>query len=138
VRSLERRLENLERLVERRVEDLKIALCPKPCKGPITMSQRRLMPDGSVEVSGEPPPPLCDACPERDNPKAPIRHIEVRHGFPSEAGRDIWEVVDTESETSEARAVIKVVYDDQITTAGHGSLHLLSPNFGPAHQGRTV
>jgi hypothetical protein len=112
VRSLERRLENLERLVEGRVEDLKIALCPKPCKGPITMSQRRLMPDGSVEVSGEPPPPLCDACPERDNPKAPIRHIVVRHGFPSEAGRDIWELVDTESETSEARAVIKVVYDD--------------------------
>jgi hypothetical protein len=111
VRSLERRLENLERLVEGRVED-RGALCPKPCKGPIAMSQRRLMPDGSVEVSGEPPPPLCDACPERDNPKAPIRHIVVRHGFPSEAGRDIWEVVDTESETSEARAVIKVVYDD--------------------------
>jgi len=59
-----------------------------------------------VEVSGEPPPPLCDACPERDNPKAPIRHIVVRHGFPSEAGRDIWEAVYTESETSEARAVI--------------------------------
>jgi hypothetical protein len=94
-------------------DDLIAALCPKPCRAAaITMSQRRLMPDGSVEVSGEPPPPLCDACPERDNPKAPIRHIEVRHGFPSEAGRDIWEVVDTESETSEARAVIKVVYDD--------------------------
>ena len=63
-------------------EDLKAALCPKPCKGPITRSQRRLMPDGSVEVSGELPPALCDACPERDNPKAPIRHIEVLHGFP--------------------------------------------------------
>ena len=93
-------------------EDLKVALCPKPCKGPITSSQRRLMPDGSVEVTGELPPPLCEGCPEHDNPKAPIRHIVVRHGFPSEAGRDIWEVVDTESETSEARAVIKVVYDD--------------------------
>ena len=63
-------------------EDLKVALCPKPCKGPITRSQRRLMPDGTVEVTGELPPPLCDACPERDNPEAPIRHIEVLHGFP--------------------------------------------------------
>jgi len=39
------------------------------------MSQRRLLPSGDVEVSGEPPPPLCDACPERDNPNAPIRHV---------------------------------------------------------------
>jgi hypothetical protein len=93
-------------------EDLKVALCPKPCKGPITRSQRRLLPSGDVEVSGELPPPLCDACPERDNPDAPIRHIEVLHGFPSEAGGDIWELVDTESETSEASAVINVVYDD--------------------------
>jgi len=74
------------------------------------MSQRRLLPSGEVEVSGEPPPPLCDACPERDNPKAPIRHIEVLHGFPP--GGDIWEVADAESETNEGRAVIKVVYDD--------------------------
>jgi len=95
-------------------EDLIVALCPKLCKGPITMSQRRLMPDGSVEVSGERPPPLCGACPERDNPKALIRHIEVRHGFPSEAGGDIGEVVDTESAAREdvGRAVIKVEYDD--------------------------
>ena len=92
-------------------DDLIVALCPKPCKGPITRSQRRLMPDGSVEVSGEPPPPLCDACPERDNPKAPIRHIEVRYGFPP--GGDIWEVVDTESDAEdEGRAIIRVVYDD--------------------------
>ncbi len=68
------------------------------------------MPDGSVEVSGERPPLLCDACPERYNPKAPIRHIVVKHGFPP--GRDVWEVVDTESETSEGGVVIKVVYDD--------------------------
>jgi hypothetical protein len=64
------------------------------------------MPDGSVEVSGERPVPLCDACPERDT----IRHIVVRHGFPP--GRDVWEVVDTESETNEATAVLNVVYDD--------------------------
>jgi|SRR5215213_2760026 len=94
-------------------EDLTVALCSKPCKGPITTSQRRLMPDGIVEVSGDLPPPLCDACPERDNPKAPIRHIAVLHGFPSEAGRDIWEVVDTESDAGEGGVVkLKVVYDD--------------------------
>ena len=88
-------------------EDLIVALCPKPCKGPITRSQRRLMPDGSVEVTGELPPPLCDACPERDNPKAPIRHIEVLHGFPSEAGGDVWGVRDIENAVR-----INVVYDD--------------------------
>jgi hypothetical protein len=112
VRSLQRRLENLEQLVEGRGVEERVALCPKPCKGPITMSQRRLMPDGSVEVSGERPLPLCDACPERDNPDAPIRHIVVEHGFPP--GRDIWEVVDTESDAreGEGNVVFNVVYDD--------------------------
>jgi hypothetical protein len=77
------------------------------------MSQRRLLPSGEVEVSGEPPPPLCDACPERDNSKAPIRHIEVLHGFPPRG--DVWEVVDgTESaaRVGEGRARLRVVYDD--------------------------
>ena len=109
MRSLQRRLENLERLIDGRVENRKVALCPKPCKGPITMSQRRLMPDGSVEVSGEPPPPLCPTCPDRDNPDAPIRHIVVKHGFPP--GRDAWQVVDTESGTSEGTVLLKVEYD---------------------------
>jgi hypothetical protein len=35
------------------------------------------------------------ACPERGNPNSPIRHIEVRYGFPP-AGDD-WEVEDIES-----------------------------------------
>ena len=92
-------------------EDLIVALCPKPCKGPITWSQKRLLPSGEVEVTGELPPPLCDACPERDNPKAPIRHIEVRYGFPPRG--DIWEVVDTESAAGdEGTAILNVVYDD--------------------------
>jgi hypothetical protein len=86
-------------------EDLKVALCPKPCKGPITRSQRRLMPDGSVEVTGELPPPLCDACPERDNPEAPIRHIEVLHGFPPRGG--VWGVREIENAVR-----INVQYDD--------------------------
>ena len=86
-------------------------LCERrPCKGSITYGQRRLREDGTVEVSGERPAPLCDACPERDNPKAPIRHIVVKHGFPP--GRDAWQVVDTESGPSEGTAVIKGVYDD--------------------------
>ena len=86
MRRLERGLENLERLVEGpRVEASRVALCPTPSKGPITIRHRRLMPDGSVEVSGERPAPLCDACPERDNPKAPIRHIVVKHGYPQDA-----------------------------------------------------
>jgi hypothetical protein len=96
----------------RRLEAANPNLCERrPCKGPITMSQRRLLPDGTVEVSGELPPPLCDACPERDNPDAPIRHIEVRHGFPPTG--DVWEVEDIETDAAvEGRAVINVVYDD--------------------------
>jgi hypothetical protein len=96
----------------RRLEDANPDLCERrPCKGPITMSQRRLLPSGDVEVSGERPPPLCEACPERDNPKAPIRHIEVLHGFPPTG--DVWEVADIESSAgAEGTAVIRVVYDD--------------------------
>ena len=90
----------------RRLEDANPDLCEgRPCKGPITTSQRRLLPSGDVEVSGELPPPLCDACPERDNPEAPIRHVEVLYGFPP--GGDIWEVRDIEN-----AARLKVVYDD--------------------------
>ena len=78
----------------RRLEDANPDLCEgRPCKGPITTSQRRLLPSGDVEVSGELPPPLCDACPERDNPEPP--------------GGDIWEVRDIEN-----AARLKVVYDD--------------------------
>jgi hypothetical protein len=101
--------------IEERLQRLEAAnpdLCEqRPCQEPVAMTQKRLMPDGTVEVSGERPAPLCDSCPERDNPKAPIRHIEVRHGFPP--GRDVWEVVDTESVAGEGegKAVIKVVYD---------------------------
>jgi hypothetical protein len=98
----------------RRLEDANPDLCERrPCKGPVTWSQRRLMPDGSVEVSGEFPPPLCHACPERDNPKAPIRHIEVLHDFPP--GGDVWEVVDADESApreGEGRARLRVVYDD--------------------------
>jgi hypothetical protein len=90
----------------RRLEDANPDLCERrPCKGPITMSQRRLLPSGDVEVSGEPPPPLCDACPERDNPEASIRHIEVLHGFPPGGG--VWGIRDIEN-----AARINVVYDD--------------------------
>ena len=83
----------------------------RSCQEPVAMTQKRLMPDGTVEVSGERPPPLCEACPKRDNPKAPIRHIEVLHGFPPTGA--VWEVADIESSAGdEGTAVIRVVYDD--------------------------
>ena len=96
-------------------EDLVAALvaarCSRPCKGPPTLSQRRLMPDGSVEITGEVPPPLCSGCPERSDPTAPIRHLEVRYGFA--AGGDLGEIVDTEDVVEGVgKAVIVVKYDD--------------------------
>jgi hypothetical protein len=99
----------------RRLEDANPTLCePRPCKGPVTWGQTRLRPDGSVEVSGERPQPLCDVCPARDDPKGPpITHVEVLHGFPP--GRDVWEVVEaTESAAREHEntAILRVVYDD--------------------------
>ena len=100
--------------IEERLQQLEASnpdLCEqRPCKGPVAMTQKRLMPDGTVEVSGEPPPPLCDACPTRDDPKAPIRHLEVRHGFPPTG--DVWEVEDIESDAVEGTVIVKVVYDD--------------------------
>jgi hypothetical protein len=53
-------------------EDLIVALCPKPCRGPTTTSQHRLLPSGEVEVSGQPPPTLCDGCPERGADAGPL------------------------------------------------------------------
>jgi hypothetical protein len=89
-------------------EDLKVALCPKPCRrGPITTSQHRLMPDGRVEVSGEPPPALCDACPELGADGPPL-HLAVLYGFPPTG--DVWEVADIES--GAGTAILRVVYDD--------------------------
>ena len=94
-------------------EDLVAALvaarCPRPCKGPPTLSQRRLMPDGSVEITGQAPRPLCDACPERRNPRL-MRHLDVR--FETEPGGGIGDLVDTESAAVEGGAIIRVVYDD--------------------------
>src|SRR5215211_4171435 len=88
-------------------EDLKAALCPKPCKGPTTMSQHRLLPSGEVEVTGEPPPALCDGCPEREADGPPL-HLAVLFGFPP--GGDVWEVAGIES--GAGKAIVRVVYDD--------------------------
>ena len=44
------------------------------------------MPDGSVEVTGELPPPLCDACPERGADGPPL-HLAVLYGFPRQETR---------------------------------------------------
>jgi hypothetical protein len=93
-------------------EDLVAALvaarCPRPCKGPPTLTQKRLMPDGSLEVSGDLPRPLCTGCPERHNPKL-LRHLEVR--FETEPGGGIGDLVDTESTPGEGIAIINVLYD---------------------------
>src|SRR5215216_3979335 len=86
-------------------EDLKAALCPKPCQKPTTMSQHRLMPDGTVEVTGEPPPALCDACPERGADGPPL-HLAVLYGFPP--GGDVWEVAGIES--GAGTTIVRVVY----------------------------
>ena len=88
-------------------EDLIVTLCPKPCKGPITWSQHRLMPDGNtVEVSGEPPPALCDGCPERGADGPPL-HLAVMWGFPPTG--DVWEVAGIES--GAGTAIVRVLYD---------------------------
>jgi hypothetical protein len=87
-------------------EDLKAALCPKPCRGPTTTSQHPLLPDGRVEVSGQPPPTLCDGCPERGADGPPL-HLAVLYGFPT--GGDVWEVAGIES--GAGTAIVRVVYD---------------------------
>jgi hypothetical protein len=99
-------------------EDLIAALCPRPCKGPITRSVRRLLPSGVVEVSGEPAAPLCAGCPERHNPKAPPHHIEVRYGY--ESGGDIGDLADTESTTVDGAGItiINVVHDPRSAHPG--------------------
>ena len=56
--------------------DLEVALCARPC-GRFYWTRRVLHPDGTEEIRGDPPPPLCSACPERDNPQRRVRHIEV-------------------------------------------------------------
>ena len=88
-------------------EDLKVALCRKPCRGPTTTSRHRLMPDGTVEVSGELPPLLCEGCPERGADGPPL-HLAVLYGFPPTG--DAWEVADIESDAG--TAIIRVLYDD--------------------------
>ena len=88
-------------------EDLKVALCSKPCRGrPTTNSQHRLLPSGEVEVTGERPPVLCDGCPERGADGPPL-HLAWLHGFPPTG--DVWEVAGIES--GAGTAIVRVLYD---------------------------
>jgi hypothetical protein len=87
-------------------EDLIVALCPQPCQKPTTMSQHRLLPSGEVEVSGEPPPVLCDGCLERGADGPPL-HLAVLFGFPPTG--DVWEVAGIES--GAGTAIVRVLYD---------------------------
>jgi hypothetical protein len=69
--------------------DLELALCGRHCEHLVT-TERILYPHGSEEVIGEEPLPLCSACPERENPTRPIRHIQVvldRRGLAKPAHR---------------------------------------------------
>jgi hypothetical protein len=99
--------------IEERLQRLEAAnpdLCEqRPCQEPVAMTQKRLMPDGSVEVSGERPPVLCDGCPERGADGPPL-HLAWLHGFPPTG--DVWEVAGIESDAVEGAAILKVVYDD--------------------------
>ena len=88
-------------------EDLKASLCPKPCRRvPITTSQHRLLEDGTVEVSGERPPVLCDGCPERGADGPPL-HLAWLHGFATT--ENVWEVAGIES--GAGTAIVRVVFD---------------------------
>jgi hypothetical protein len=89
-------------------EDLIVGLCSKPCRGrPTTTSQHRLLPSGEVEVTGEPPPALCDGCPERGADGPPL-HLAFLFGFPPTA--DLWEVAGIES--GAGTAIVEVIVDD--------------------------
>ena len=89
-------------------EDLIVALCSKPCRGrPTTTSQHRLLPSGEVEVTGEPPPALCDGCPERGADGLPL-HLAFLFGFPPTA--DLWRVAGIES--GAGTAIVEVGFDD--------------------------
>jgi hypothetical protein len=88
-------------------EDLILGLCSKPCKrGPITTSQHRLMPDGTVEVTGERLLALCDGCPERGADGPPL-HLAFLFDFPPTA--DVWEVAGIER--GAGTAIVRVLYD---------------------------
>jgi hypothetical protein len=87
-------------------EDLILALCSKPCKGPTTTSQHRLLPSGEVVVAGERPPVLCDGCPERGADGPPL-HLAMLFGFPPTG--DVWEVAGIES--GAGTAIVRVLYD---------------------------
>jgi hypothetical protein len=87
-------------------EDLIVALCRRPCKGPTTTSQHQLLPDGRVEVSGEPPPVLCDGCLERGADGPPL-HLAFLFDFPPTA--DVWELAGIER--GAGTAIVRVLYD---------------------------
>jgi hypothetical protein len=88
-------------------EDLIVALCRRPCRrGPISTSQHRLLPDGTVEFTGERIPVLCDGCPERGADGQPL-HLAFLFDFPPTA--DVWEVAGIER--GAGTAIVRVLFD---------------------------
>jgi len=48
----------------------------RPCEH-VAYAERLLLPDGTEELVGDPPPALCDDCPEHQMEEPPVRHVTV-------------------------------------------------------------
>ncbi len=57
-------------------DDLKQALCPRPCERTYHTEVEQVGGE-EVLVKGTPPPPLCVSCPHRDSEARPINHVTV-------------------------------------------------------------
>ena len=68
--ALRDRLKRLE-------EDQGLELCEERYCMRVVTTELVLHPDGREEQIGNPPPELCDSCPERSNPTPRVRHVEV-------------------------------------------------------------
>ena len=53
------------------------SLCEERACTMLVSTELIIHPDGTEEHVGNPPPPLCDRCPHRSDPNAPVRHIVV-------------------------------------------------------------
>jgi hypothetical protein len=123
--------------VEGRVGPRLCAEGAAPCQT-VTTTELRIMPFGAEERSGTPPPPLCEACPDREGHRLRIRHILVvldyRNRFdggPEKHGRGI------------ASADVSGSYPGPETapdapTAPEPDGLVLPAAFGPGHPARLI
>ena len=63
------------------LERIRRALGPELCEerscAKVFTTELVIHPDGSEERIGNPPPPLCERCPERSNPEPPVRCVTI-------------------------------------------------------------